>query len=177
MTEQADSPFVRSYPEISAKVAQTLRRACPRHRAFGSRLLTTLPFELAKDFLRPGATSAEWDANPSRLTNRADFTAEANGFLLGAWAQANHCKGFEAHSNVGHVAAFLWLLGAEHHDEVEQMLTTQNVEFFGKPELVTLSELDVVDFDWRSADNGEWRTAKGSTPTTASKALAARAEK
>ena len=108
-----------------------------------SDLLVRLPFELAKPFLKPEATSEGW------TIDEQDPMQRAKDYLEFAWGKANDCRGLSASRSIDHFRAWLWLAGKD-----KQLAELSGYERYGKPQLVMVSAM--CDFDWRAHDSGDW---------------------
>ena len=171
MTTTTPGQFVRGDVEVVAKITRTKNLpADVRLNAFASRLMTVLPFNHVKQWLNPTATEAAWDQEV-RLATMPELRVEIETFLIGvfddtgavvspgAWDRANQDKQpFEAQRNCGHIAAFCWIMGADHEPFVDELLNEQQLDFFGKHHLVRFCELDAVNYPWRDLDNDKWPT-------------------
>lgn len=74
-----------------------------------------LTFENAKQYLKEGVKSGEWELNE---TNPIDELKEYMSF---AWDKANNCRGISSNRNISHILAWLWLADHESYNEVERM--------------------------------------------------------
>lgn len=106
-------------------------------------LIVRLPFDLAKPMLKPAAKAEEWT-----VTDQDPMSA-AKEYLPFAWEKANNCRGLSAGRSIDHFRSWLWLAGKD-----KQVAALERYERYGKPQLVMVSAM--CDFDWRTADNGEW---------------------
>lgn len=148
MTDMIDIP--RS---DEAVVAEVRRIQASGEDFFGfitGDLVTTLPFDLAKEFLLPSANASEWEAHGKSV---GDIVARIRDYLPFAWDKANGCRGLSAGRSINHMQAWLWLLG-----ENEASVQIEDYDRYGKPQLRAISE--AVGFDWKSADDGAWRNSE-----------------
>lgn len=133
---------------------------------FGTRqgdLLAWLPFEQAKEWLKPEATKETWDKNgfPRASTDDAVF-AEIKGYMPFAWEKANDCRWLSAGRSMYHMQAWLWLLGV---DDAE-VARLEDYTLYGKPQLRAICE--AFGIPWQHLDNGAWRNNEddsGAGPT------------
>ena len=114
---------------------------------FSGDLLLTLPFDVAKPFLRDGVTRDEWgpplDRSPPAVIKRI------TEYMPFAWDKANNGRGLSALRSIDHMRAWLWLLGEE-----EASSAIRNYDSYGKPQLAAICEH--FGIDWRSLDDGVW---------------------
>ena len=73
-----------------------------------SDLIDYLPFDLAKEHLKPEATQDMWDEREIKSPLDA-----AKDYLEFAWGKANDCRGLSAGRSLDHLKAWLWLAGFE----------------------------------------------------------------
>ncbi len=71
-------------------------------------LLSALPFVVARPFLIPDATDADWEQR-----DEATIRAVAVDYLTFAFGKAIDHRGISAGRSVDHYAAWLWLLGLD----------------------------------------------------------------
>ncbi len=96
------------------------------------------------------ATQAEWAERPAQ--NLKDEIIE---YLPFAWDKANNCRGISSSRSIEHLLAWAWL----HSDALYEGLTNVEYEFYGKPQLVFISE--AFNVDWKELDNGQWGNDEG----------------
>jgi hypothetical protein len=113
----------------------------------GSDLLPYMDYEDAKPFLKDGVTAEELIEIRNNLGSPLK---EALDYLPFAWEKANNCRGLSAGRSIDHLKAWLWLAGYDVDDDFDQ-----RYQYYGKPCLVTASEL--LGFDWRAHDDMKWR--------------------
>lgn len=132
-----------------------------------SRYLDALDWNRAQEFLRAdsGYTEESWSARQIRTVEQAK--EEIRKHLVAAWEKANGLRAVSAVRSLCHFAGLLWLIGSTEADEVVRSI--EDWDYYGKPQLVLISEL--IDFDWRSADNGKWQTNSGGEVKTADEVL------
>lgn len=111
-------------------------------------LIPYLDFPEAQPFLNKDTTRQEFDQIRQPYIDKGPI-GEALEYLPFAWEKANNCRGLSAMRSLDHLKAWLWLAGYNVDDDFDM-----RYEFYGKPCLITASEL--VGFDWRAADNGNW---------------------
>lgn len=87
-------------------------------------------------------------------------------YLPFAWEKANNCRGISANRSIAHFVAWFWLLG----DAAFADALFDDYEFYGKPQLVRISER--VGFDWRAVDDGRWANDEEGEGLTAEQAMA-----
>lgn len=133
----------RTTQEIIARI-----EAIKEHDWLGteqSDLIDFLPYEDAKQYLKPEVTKEQWEART--VTPPLE---QAKDYLTFAWDKANNCRGLSAGRSLNHLRAWLWLAG---HDEIVDG-HFNDYTHYGKFQLVIASE--VVGFNWRSQDDGAW---------------------
>lgn len=113
-----------------------------------SDLVMTLPFEAAREFLKPDAAAEAWDSD-RESAERTAVLDRMRQYLPFAWDKANGCRGLSAARSLSHFAAWLWLVG-----ETAAADALANYDRYGKPQLAAVS--DWLGFDWRAHDNGAW---------------------
>ena len=104
-----------------------------------------LDFEHARPYLKEGTTEKDWASHPE-LTDEA-VKAEMRDYIEFAWKKANGFRGISAGRSIGHYRAWFWLLGEA---EAETELSEENYEFYGKDQLVWITEwlgLDPEKYD------------------------------
>lgn len=132
----------RTEQEIIARI-----RKVSKYDIFGiGDLLNWLSFDAAKEFMVDDVTPERFAEVAARRKQPLDAVRD---YLDFAWDKANNCRGLSAMRSMNHLAAWLWLAG---FDELADSF--EKYELYGKPHLVTASEL--VGFDWRAVDSGEW---------------------
>ncbi len=134
-----------------------------------SRLLESLPWETAKGFLGQDSTHTEEGWEVERTRTRKSVIAQIRGYLEFAWGKANQCRGLSAQRSMSHFKGLIWLMGSELDGLYEWIGTEEHYSFYGKPALVRVS--DLVGFDWKRADNDEWRNGEDKPFITADEAL------
>ena len=119
-------------------------------------LVSSLPFDKAKRFLKPEATADKW----SHQKNDHDaIKAEILEYMPFAWEKANDCRGNSAYRSLEYMKCWFWFLG---HD-IEDALS--NYTHYGKPQLRAICEH--LNIDWRKYDSGEWVNFEDDTPVCA----------
>lgn len=111
-------------------------------------LLDVLTFEQARPYLKAEATPADWN-----VKSLAQIREEAINYMPFAWEKANGCRGLSAGRSIAHYQAWLWLLGVDWVDELE------NYQYYGKDELVRICNflgLDSSKWDDGIRSNGEY---------------------
>jgi hypothetical protein len=147
---EAKHDLKRTPEEIKARVA-SLKEADFFGFETGD-LIEYLPFEDAKQYLRPDAdiTPQQWDG-----AERLSPLERAKEYLGFAWEKANDNRGISAARSISHMRAWLWLAGYS----PEWLKHFDDYEFYGKKLLVVVSLL--CDFDWRAHDDGRWVNNEG----------------
>lgn len=74
-----------------------------------SDLILALPFEEAREFLKPEVTAADWTPRLSA----EEVTAAAVEYLAFAVGKASDHRGLSASRSIDHFRAWLWLLGRD----------------------------------------------------------------
>lgn len=170
MTDTTE-PISRTVDQIVARIHElTTDDSVDFFGVERSRLLEALPFDQAQQFLEDDAphTLETWE-DDTRIKDHAGVKAQILGYLPFAWTKANGCRGLSANRSMSHFKGLLWLLGPSQDALREWIGTSEHYAFYGKPGLVKVSEL--VDFDWRKEDNGEWRNNEIDDSITADEAL------
>lgn len=126
-------------------------------------LLTYLPYEHAKPFLKDGTNSDSFE-NAISDSRRKGPLAELKEYLDFAWDKANNCRGLSAGRSLDHIKTWLWLAGFDVDSHFE------DYNCYGKKQLVMASLM--VDFDWRAHDDGRWTNGE-SEPSISEKAIQA----
>jgi len=126
-------------------------------------LIVRLPFDKAKQFLKPEATSDGWEISPR---DREAVLDEMKEYMDFAWGKANDCRGLSAGRSLDHMRAWLWLAG---EDGFLGALRIDDYSHYGKPQLRAICER--YDWDWESLDNGEWVNVEGGATTEPFSAL------
>lgn len=153
-------------------VARIKELGTTREDFFGverSRLMESLPYEEAKEFLRDDAPHTEETWEVERTRNCESVRSQITDYLKFAWGKANDCRGLSAQRSMAHFKGLLWLLGPEHDELREWIGTPEHFAYYGKPALVRVSEL--VGFDWKKADDEEWRNVEDGESFTADQVL------
>lgn len=171
MTDKAASTGASptgAIPRTEAEIVARIKaRGGPGVDIFGverSRLLDALPPEAAQQFYRDGST-----AGPRKLDTREQCAAEVKSYLEFAWGKANGCRGLSSARSIAHFVGLVWLLGVEFDDLLAELTSSTDYRYYGKPQLVKVSERFGVD--WRKLDNDQWVNAEGDEPLTAADAL------
>lgn len=121
-------------------------------------LIIRLSFEAAKPFLGPDATPESWGEPKPR--DAESVKGDMLKYMPFAWEKANNCRGLSAARTLGHMSAWLWLMGmGAAADQI------QEYNCYGKPQLRAICEH--FGWDWRQWDDGKWRNdeaAPGAAP-------------
>ena len=91
-------------------------------------LIFHLPFDSAKEFLRPEVTREEYK---QMSCERDDIVARMLDYMPFAWEKANGCRGISASRSMSYFTAWVWLSG----DDLGNLLDYQ---YYGKDELVRI---------------------------------------
>ena len=91
-------------------------------------LLVRLPFDLAKDFLKPEAKPEDWKQAPR---DRESLVKEMQNYMPFAWEKVNDGRGISAYRSMAHYNSWIWLAG----DDLGDM---NDYEFYGKDNLVKI---------------------------------------
>ena len=108
-----------------------------------SDLIVRLPFDKAKQWLKPEATEAEWEQS---ARDRDSVLKEMADYMPFAWDKANNGRGISAGRSMSHYMAWTWLAGDDFGDLGEY-------EFYGKDNLRRICE----HYGWNADqwDDGE----------------------
>ncbi len=109
-------------------------------------LLSWLPYDKAKPYLKDSARSEDWTYNVP--THDAVLKCIV-GYMPFAWKKANECRGLSAMRSLQHMKAWLWLLGDSLADELD------DYTHYGKPQLRAIC--DKLGINWSSMDDNCWR--------------------
>lgn len=163
MTEtQAPTKLPRTVAETLARLRDVLARRADPFGIEPSRLLDSLPYDIAREFLTESVTKEQWEHGPRLYTLDAVRKAGAEYYAF-AWGVANDRRMVSAIRTAAHYRGLAWLAG---NDTLVATLTdlstgedsaatqTGAVAFYGKPLLVAAAEL--VGLDWRTYDDGKW---------------------
>jgi len=93
-------------------------------------LIGCLPFETAKEFLKPETTVEAWV--PERRDREA-VIARMLDYMPFAWEKANDCRGLSAGRSMDHFTAWIWLIG-------DDLGNLSDYQFYGKDNLVKICE-------------------------------------
>jgi len=108
--------------------------------------------ELLGSVLNVDTNLSDWAAGPAYASDD-EIKAAAVDYMEFAWDKANDCRGISAYRSMCHYTAWLWLLGVDWCDELE------DYEYYGKPELIRICKylgLDPAQWDdgIRTNDDG-----------------------
>lgn len=92
--------------------------------------------KLRGEVLKADADMVDWQ--PS-FTCDDDILKAAREYMPFAWGKANGCRGLSAGRSLSHYQAWLWLLGEDKFDDID------DYQFYGKDELVRICELLGLD--------------------------------
>jgi len=114
-------------------------------------LLAWLPYDKARPYLKDSVGPEDWsyevpthDSVLKCITNYMPF----------AWDKANACRGLSAMRSLQHMKAWLWLLGDDLTDKLD------DYTYYGKPQLRAIC--DKLGINWSSMDNNCWRNDESS---------------
>ena len=82
-----------------------------------------------------------------------DLLTRCREYMGFAWEKANYCRGISAGRSLSHYRAWLWLLGRDDFEDIEDH------EFYGKDELTRICEhlgIDAAKFDDGIRSNTEY---------------------
>ena len=88
-------------------------------------LIARLPFEDAKQYLKPEVSADEWKEAPR---DRESLLREMSEYMEFAWGKANDGRGISAARSMAHYAAWVWLAGDDLGD-------LNNYSYYGKDNL------------------------------------------
>lgn len=113
------------------------------------RALTTENLEgLKGSLINEEADLAEHEPD---LTSDEKLKAQCIEYMSFAWDKANGCRGISASRSLYHYKAWLWMLGEDQFEEID------NYQFYGKDELVKIChylDLDPAEWDDGVRTNG-----------------------
>lgn len=160
------SDLPRKPGEIVARIAEVAARDISGIER--SRLLDSLPWQDATQFLHPGSREpVEWEESRIRTTERALELVRAH--LGHAWSRACMRRGHAIRLAMCHFRGLLWLLGDNYARALQSAESGPEPAYYGKPQLVAISE--AVGFPWRDHDDDRWVVADGDEPLTAAAVL------
>lgn len=105
-------------------------------------LISVLPFEKAKPYLKKEATEKDW--NPPNPRDRESILETMKDYMPFAWDKANNERGLSAARSLCHFASWIWLIGDE--DKFDDLYEYDD---YGKPHLRAICEY----YDW---DHSQW---------------------
>lgn len=121
-------------------------------------LVFSLPYKVAKKFLNKETTEEEFNRD-NHLTDEK-VVKEIKKYLPFAWDKANNRRGLSAARSLEHFSIWLWLIG---EDALAEEI--QTYEYYGKPQLVAISEKFKVN--WKKLDDGSWGNNESQNITAA----------
>ena len=128
----------RTHDEILERIE--LRRKRDLLDCEWPKYLDVLPYEKAKKYLQEDYDGKDWVA-----ISEDDIRENAIEYMKFAWEKANNCRGISASRSLSHYIAWLWLLGEDGFDDLDEY------EFYGKPQLVRICEY--LGLDHKQWDN------------------------
>lgn len=108
----------------------------------------SLTFENAKEFLKDDVQENDW-----KVETIEELKRRAIDYMDFAWEKANGCRGISAGRSLSHYVAWLWLLGEDDFDNIE------DYQWYGKDELTKICEyfgLDSKKWDDGIRSNSEY---------------------
>lgn len=102
-------------------------------------LITCLPFNSAKPFLKEGVTEEEWQPDPR---DRESVLKRMVDYMPFAWEKANNERGISAGRSMSHYSAWIWLAG-------DDLGNLNRYNYYGKDNLVKICEF----YGW---DSSQW---------------------
>lgn len=93
-----------------------------------SDLIVRLPFEKAREFLKPEVVESEWE---QAERDRESLLKEMVNYMPFAWEKANNERGISAARSMSHYNAWVWLAGDDLGDLTD-------CEYYGKDNLVRI---------------------------------------
>lgn len=140
---------MRSDEEVMARIRKI--QASPDKDPFGfekSDLVATLPFSMAKRYLKDEVTEGQW-SDAMEIRDPDHVRKGIYDYMSFAWEKANNERGISASRTISHMCAWLWLLG---EDELCEEI--RDYHLYGKPQLVIICEH--FGWRWRKWDDGNW---------------------
>jgi hypothetical protein len=133
---------LRSFEEIKEKInsMDVFTRSM-----VGIDLVKYLPYEYAKEYLKPDCTEKEWTDDLAEYT-KDNIIEEMKDYISFAWDKANNCRGVSACRSLMHFSNWFWLIG---EDELSDY-AAGDYEYYGKPQLEKITEwlgLNPKDYD------------------------------
>lgn len=121
-------------------------------------LVGYLDFDHARPFLKQGCTRKTWEGFDKPPPPRE----AALDYLPFGWEKANNNRGISANRTITKMVEWFWLMGDDEFAEAlgaamsggGSDLVNGEYQFYGKPQLVAISER--LSFDWRSHDDDRW---------------------
>lgn len=136
----------RTNEEIIARIAEVEK--LDMFGTIGGDLMSFLPFDLAKPYLKDDATAEKW-AEHQVQNDKAAILATMVDYMPFAWGKASDRRGLSAMRSLNHMQAWLWMLG---HDKAVTFL--DDYTQYGKPQLRAICE--AFGWDWRQWDDNRW---------------------
>lgn len=166
-----DTAIPRSTAAIVERIKELgISPGADPHGIERSRLLEALPWKYAQTFLRPDSGHDEKIWEEQRTVDQGHAAQQIRDYLPFAWKKANECRAISAQRSLAHFRGLLWLMGDEHEELRQRLVEGEAIEFYGKPQLVEVSEWAGVQ--WRKLDNDEWRrSSPDDEPISADEAL------
>ncbi len=94
--------------------------------------------------LKENADLSDWE---QQFKSDEDVRKQCIEYMDFAWEKANNCRGLSAMRTMSHYKAWLWLLGQNNFDDLEQY------EFYGKDNLIRICKF--FDLDHTKWDDGK----------------------
>ena len=104
---------------------------------------------LVGTILKPDADLSDWE--PAYYTDQ-EIRDRCIDYMEFAWGKANNCRGISAGRSMAHYKTWLWLLGEDQFEGIE------DYEFYGKDHLVRICEF--LGLDPNEWDDGVRRNSE-----------------
>jgi hypothetical protein len=153
IVERVEQQTQRTHDEIVARLKELRERDYFGFQS--SDLLSYLPWDKAKDFLKEGSDEGAWRAEYPIFKPPLKAVLD---YLPFAWDKANNMRGLSAMRSLEHIQAWLWLAGIPGKALSDYF---DDYEYYGKPQLVFTSQF--VGFDWQKVDDGKWVSGEEDT--------------
>ena len=109
-------------------------------------LIGYLPFNKAKQYLKPEVTEVTENEWKPQLLNKELIIKEMSEYMSFAWEKANNERGISAGRSMAHYLIWIWLIGDENEfDNIEKY------SYYGKDHLVKICK----HYGFKNEDDGE----------------------